>query len=496
MGGHIGERLDERAAADPDRVALVAPDGRSLSFGALRERAVRLSGRLDALGLAPAAHVLLLVPFGIGFYEALLGVFWGGRTAVLVDPSVPRARLDPALARVGLDALIGVPRAHLLRLRLRALRGLSLYASTRSLGPLARPIDGGAPGPLRHPPPGEPALITFTTGTTGIPKAMGRSHAFLLDQHHILAGHMGLSAEDVDLSTLPVFLLNSLAAGATCVLPDGDLRDVAGFDPARLSAQVRRHGVTSTSGSPAFFTPWVAALRAAGETLPTVRKLFVGGARVPAELLAGMQEVFPSARVTVLYGSTEAEPIASIDAREVLVETAARERAGDGACVGRPVPEVSVRLVDPDDGEDVADGEIDEVLVAGPNVNRGYYRDPSADAENKRRDGDVVWHRTGDAAWRDRRGRLWLVGRVAHRVGGLYPFPVELRAEQVAGVRRAGLAELDGEPVVAFEGEASLDAVRAATGVDEVRRVAAVPVDPRHRAKIDRDALAALLRSP
>ncbi len=484
---HIGALLAAHAARWPDKPAIVQPDGVVCTFGALARRAAAISGALDAWGVPPGGHVLLLLPIGVPLYEALLGVMWGGRTVVLVDPSADKRRLDQALARVGLDAFLGTPKAHLLRLLLASTRGLSAYAAPRGLGPFARRIDAdGAPGPRRDPPDGEPALITFTTGTTGVPKAIGRSHAFLLAQHDVLAHHMGLGPDDVDLPTLPVFLLNSLAAGATCVLPDGDLRDVSALDPDRLLAQIARHGVTTTSGSPAYLER-LAARIAARAPERGLTKVFAGGARVRGDLLRRLAEAFPAARIEVVYGSTEAEPIAVIDAAEALAETVHRE--AEGACVGRPVPGIALRLIDPAHGGEVPAGQPGEVQVSGRHVNRGYYRDPDADAANKVRDGERVWHRTGDVAWADASGRLWLVGRVGEAVEGRWPFVVEARAEAVPGVARAALVAVDGVAVVAFVGEASEEAVREATAVDRAVRVDGLPVDPRHRAKIDRAAL-------
>ena len=178
----------------------------------------------------------------------------------------------------------------------------------------------------------------------------------------------------------------------------------------------------------------------------------------------------------------------------MLAETGAREAAGEGSCVGRPVPGLEVRVVDPDAGTDVMGTDTGEVWVAGEHVNTGYYNSPAADAENKVHDGERIWHRTGDAAWRDKQGRLWLVGRVSERVGGRYPLAVEAVAEALDGVDRAALVEVGGVPVLAFAGGASEAAVEAATAIERVVKVQEVPVDPRHRAKVDRPALVERLR--
>ncbi len=157
------------------------------------------------------------------------------------------------------------------------------------------------------------------------------------------------------------------------------------------------------------------------------------------------------------------------------------------------MPGLDVRIVDPDDGTELTGTAVGELLVAGEHVNRSYYRNPAADAENKVHDGDRVWHRTGDAAWQDEQARLWLVGRVSARVAGLYPFVVEAHAEQVAGVDRAALIAIGGAPVVAFEGTATESMVSDVCKVDRAVRVPRIPVDRRHRAKVDRHALRALL---
>jgi acyl-coenzyme A synthetase/AMP-(fatty) acid ligase len=122
-----------------------------------------------------------------------------------------------------------------------------------------------------------------------------------------------------------------------------------------------------------------------------------------------------------------------------------------------------------------------------------YWRDPSADARTKESLYGRVWHRTGDLARQDAMGRLVLVGRVGEAVAGHFPLPVESAAERVAGVTRAALMPRRGLPLVVYSGSAPESDVRAATGIASVLRVAEVPVDRRHNAKIDRARLRTLL---
>jgi acyl-CoA synthetase (AMP-forming)/AMP-acid ligase II len=175
-----------------------------------------------------------------------------------------------------------------------------------------------------------------------------------------------------------------------------------------------------------------------------------------------------------------------LDARTHRDRLERAEAQGHGALVGTPVPDIQVRIDGPED-------QPGEILVAGPHVNPGYLDDPEAEARTKVRDGDTIWHRTGDAGFLDAHGELWLVGRVGEDVAGLWPLQAEGAAEQLPFVRRAGLVALEGKPVIAVELSSPPDdweaSVAKATGARPVE-VKAVPVDPRHNAKVDRGRLA------
>ncbi len=490
---HLVRLADEQG----EQLAVVEPGGARITFAELDARTASFAGGLRALGVPEGARILVLAPMGIPLYVALLGVFRAGCTAVLVDPSAPRELLRRTLASLDLRGFVGSPKAQLLRLLIPELRGLSLYVSTgfvplphRSLGR----VDGEPFGPE---PATVPALVTFTTGTSGRARAMARRHAFLDAQRVALTQHMGLGASDVDLATLPVFLLNSLSAGATCVLADADLSKVGSANPERIAAQLREWKVTTTSGSPSFFAPLARTLQARGEQLPHLRKLFVGGGRVPSRLLEQLKAVAPHAEVVVHYGSTEADPIASLEAAEILAMGG--DGAGRGSCVGPPAPGLCLELWQPGGCEPVAPGEPGEVVVAGDHVNRSYLNNPEADAKYKVvRDGQV-WHRTGDVARLDEQGRVWLLGRVGEAISERWPLVVEGVAESLPWVRRAGFGARQGGTVMVVElfddrrPDDWREQLRRRCEVDEVIE-GSVPVDHRHNAKVDRGALAERLK--
>jgi acyl-CoA synthetase (AMP-forming)/AMP-acid ligase II len=511
---NLAARLAERAAAHPDRPAIVAGQGasrREIRFAELDARVGRVAARLWARGVRPGERVLIFVPMSVELYVALLGVLRMGAVAVFVDAWADRRRLDAAVAAARPIAFLGTPRAQLLRLASPAVRRIAKAVWVR------RDFGSGTANELMAPvtqvDPAAHALVTFTTGSTGRPKAAARTHAFLWAQHLALARHLGLSESDVDMPTLPVFVLHDLATGCTCVLPDFDPRRPGEIDARAVRSQMRDEGVTTCSASPSFFEALFAGDGAHRESLP-LRALFTGGAPVlPA--LARRLASLPATEAHVVYGSTEAEPIASIRARDMVAEF---DAPGAGLCAGTPVAEIALRIVRPHDAPieldargwaawDVDAGEIGEIVVTGEHVLTGYLDDPESDRENKVRDGERVWHRTGDAGRLDANGRLWLMGRVKQRLERegrvTWPLPVELAALRVSGVRHAaylGVADHTGarRAVLCVEAPgAGLDAALAEAlrvagapaPIDEVQVVDRIPRDPRHASKTDTGAL-------
>jgi acyl-CoA synthetase (AMP-forming)/AMP-acid ligase II len=346
-------------------------------------------------------------------------------------------------------------------------------------------------------------LITFTTGSTGAPKASARSHAFLTTQHEVLARHLGTTHADVDLTTLPVFVLHDLAAGATSVLAGVDPRRPERLEARRLRGILARERVTTMVASPAIAERLAASVAA---PLP-LRALFTGGAPVlPA--LARLLVERVAGEAVVLYGSTEAEPIARISCRAFL--DALAEPGALGLCAGPPVEELELALLRPTDGpldtlDRVSANVVGEVAVAGAHVAVGYFENEAADARHKVKDGARTWHRTGDAARLDASGRLWLMGRLGQRIerDGVtwWPLPAELRALTLPGVRHAAWFGKGSRAVLCVEcapGTApTLAAARAALApmpLDDLYVLDRIPRDPRHHSKTDLESLERRLR--
>ncbi|WP_367872372.1 AMP-binding protein [Luteolibacter sp. Populi] len=508
--------LRERAALHPDRAALIdrhRGEDRSVSFAELLRRVESGAGRLKKLGLGRGSTILVFQPVSIELYEILLAAFHGGLRVMLADPSAGRSFLSLCCERLPPDGFFGPWKAHLLRLVVPGLRRIP--RAIRSSGWIPGTAAWQAAGessPLEELPDEEPALITFTSGSTGVPKAAVRTHGFLLAQHRALEKALDFADGETDLVTLPVFVLANLASGLTSVLADTDLRAPGKADAAAIRAQCERHGVTRCAASPAFFE----ALLAGPGPLPRMSKVYTGGAPVFPDLLERLQWALPESEVTAVFGSTEAEPMSHLGAHEYDASLVAKTGAGCGLCAGIPVPELELRVIKDHWGQPLAKltpeefdhvampaGEPGEVVVTGDHVLSGYFGGVGDD-ETKIRVEGKVWHRTGDAAWLDEAGRLWLLGRCAAKLpatppspglpeGALdYPFAIEsaLRVRH-PGVRTAALG-WKGKRILATAA-AGLEDDAAEFGIDEVIRVEALPLDRRHNAKIDYPALLEIL---
>lgn len=519
---NLAELLARRAHEMPDAPAIIegaAGRERTTTFAALDRAAASVAAQFVRAGMRRGEAALVFVPMGAALYATLLALFRAGLVAMVVDPSAGAAHVGRCLRLLPPRAFVGIPKAHLLRLAVPELRRVPLQFATSGWVPAATrlALDGNASAPVVTVEPDAPALVSFTSGSTGEPKAVVRSHAFLLEQHRVLARALQDRPGERDLTTLPVFLLGNLASGVVSIVPDADLRHPGRIDAGPVLDQVERLGAERTAASPAFVERLVEHCEASGRRLDNFKRVYVGGAPVFPGLIRRAQALLGAGELVAVYGSTEAEPIAHVGAREIAPEDFDAMLAGRGLLGGTPVPEIAVRILPNHWGEVLAPftraafdaaclphGEPGEIVVSGRHVVRGYLGG-RGDAETKFDVDGERWHRTGDLGWFDARGRLWLLGRckavVRDARGTLYPFAVETAALGVPGVRRAALAAPGGRRILLVEplGGAAPDLalVRerlAWAQLDRVEAVEAIPVDARHNAKVDYAALDALVR--
>ncbi|PDW03384.1 fatty acid CoA ligase family protein [Candidatus Viridilinea mediisalina] len=543
---NIARHLPAMARERPDQVAVVMGEGRDragitiyrrLSFAELDRVSDRYAWGLSGIGLTQGTRVLSMVPAGLPLISMTFALMKLGAVPILIDPAMGRRNLVKCIEECEPQAMVGVPRAHVARMLFpRAFKTVqrSIMVGSRlapfgdfNLADLSPPLD--APFPLAPVHANDDAAIIFTTGSTGVPKGVLYSHGMFEAQVRLLRNLFQLEPGEIEMPAFPLFALFNVALGCTSAIPPIDPTRPASCDPAAVVECIQDQAVTSTFGSPAIWRKVTTYCLEKNIRLPTLRRVMMAGAPVPADLHERFRAILdPLADTHTPYGATEALPIASINGREVQAANAAR--GGDplaGTCVGRAVPEVTLRII-PITDEAIATWDetlalpayqVGEIVVKGPAVTHRYINRPEATAKAKIAEGTTIWHRMGDLGYLDDEGRLWFYGRKSHRVetgpthGTLYSEPVELVFNQNSAVARSALVGIGPsgaqEPVVIIEPREvriMRDPAAVKILIGELRNLGArypmtapiqrfllhpaFPVDIRHNAKIFREQLA------
>ncbi len=539
--GNIAASLSFMASRQPERAAIHCPVGRDAVGAAVyrtmtyleleREVGILASG-LIAYGIGPGVRTALMVRPSIELFVLMFALFRAGAVPVLIDPGIDKRALKQCLDEARPQAFIGVPEAHVGRVLLgwgrgsikhrvtvngsRWFWGGALYAQVRSLG------DKHGPVPPAGMAPDQLAAILFTSGATGIPKGVEYQHRHFLSQIIAVRAAFRIQPGEIDLPTFPPFALFDPALGMTSVIPDMDPTRPGSIDPVKLIHTIEKYGVTTLFGSPALVEVLANYGASTGKRLTTVKRVISAGAPVPPRTVQRLRSMLPEdANIFTPYGATECLPVCAIEGREILA-LAERTNRGEGICVGKPLPANQVRLVRVtdevieafDSKNEVAAGSIGEIVVLGPTTTEAYFARASATALAKIRHDGRIWHRMGDLGYFDPQGRLWFVGRKAHRVetgnGVFFPEVVEGVLNVHPRVRRTALVgvKVNGKAVpgvcVELTEAVSKDAWKrirnelrdlalrndATNVIRHFWRHPGFPVDIRHNSKIDRIALA------
>ncbi|HYM58909.1 MAG TPA: class I adenylate-forming enzyme family protein [Solirubrobacteraceae bacterium] len=474
-------------AAERSDAPALDVDGAAATHGELDDRAARVAGFLRARGVAPGDRVLLCAPTSLDLVVAYLGTLRTGATAMPCDASLTADELAHLLGDARPEAAFVAPGA---RERLdRAAAGAGRVATVVAIGgsgdglpALADALEARAVAP--EPDPG-PAMLAYTSGTTGRPKGVPLTHANVLASIRAAMLAWRWSANDVLVHALPLSHQHGLS-GVHATLLAGSRAVVAGrFEPAALCAAIAVGRATVLFAVPAIYERLDAWEGIAGADLSSLRLAVSGSAPLApalADRVAAWLRQIPLER----YGSTEA-------GLDVSNPYDGPRRPGR---VGWALPGVELRLDD--------DGEI---LLRGPQVFGGYWQRPEATAEALSADG---WFRTGDLGRLDAQdGSLEITGRSKELIisGGLnvYPREVEIVLEEHPAVERVAVAgvpsERWGEEVVAFvvaagalDAEALIALCRERLSAHKCpKRVVVLDEIPVNRmGKVRRDALAAM----
>ena len=401
---NLADVVRRAAARTPDHEALVAGD-RVLTWADLDRAVDAFATALVARGLQPGDRVGLLLANSVEFVVAYFGTLRAGLVALPLNTAYTEAELAYQLSDAEARLVVADD----------GRRSLAGDVDTIVVGSAEWEAMAGATEAFDGPPTGaeDLAVVLYTSGTTGRPKGAMLSHRALLANLSQLAAITPavIAPEDRVLLVLPLFHVYGLNAGlglAAYVGATGVLADR--FDPVETLELVRDARVSNIVGAPPMYVAW-SMLPGLNESFASVRRAVSGAAPLAPEVLAAVrgatgQPIFEG------YGLTETAP--------VLTSSLCSDVVKPGS-IGRPIPGVELKLLD-DGGEPVDEGDPGEIVVRGANIFSGYWPDGSGGPDA---DG---WFRTGDVAYADEDGDLFLVDRVRELilVSGFNVYPREV----------------------------------------------------------------------
>ena len=487
----VGDLLREAATAEPDRVALIegVPDvasRRQWTYRELLDESLRVARALRTRvepgdRVAVWAHNIpewVLLEFGC----ALAGV-----VLVTVNPAYRSHEVEFVLGQSRASVLFVVPEV----------RGNPMLAVAEEVQPRCPELreivsfadwddfvaSGAADVELPAVVPSDPMMIQYTSGTTGFPKGAYLHHRGLANNAAHTVELMGVREGSVFVTTMPLFhtggsvicVLGSVSRRVTQVL-------VPAFEPGLVLELFDTYRGNAMVGVPTMLVALLEHPDFATTELSQLDAVCSGGSLVP-EALVRRFETELGAPFTIVFGQTECSPVASMTRPTDTIE----DKSGT---VGPPMPNVEVKIVDPDTGETLPIGSVGEYCTRGYHVMLGYFDLPEQTSETIDADG---WLHTGDLCAMDARGYCTVEGRLKDMIirGGenIYPREIEellFAHEMVGEVAVVGLPDDTwGEIVAAF--------VRPAPGADvderalfaHVREHLAPHKTPRHWIVVD-----------
>ena len=447
----LAQMLDAAAAEFPTRPYLIT-DTQTWTYGDIKAWSERLAAGLLAAGVQPGDHVAMLMANHPEFVAVKFAISRVGAVAVPINFLNRRDELgyvlrqSDAVLLVTMDSFRGLDYLGFLdelapgwathgggtafpRLKQVVVfpaSGQAVRAGAQVLGSLG---DGAAPWQsVAHPGPASNSDIIYTSGTTGSPKGVMLSHDMML--RAAFGSAWGRAFEDGRrvLFSLPMYHVYGYVEGLLSVLfVGGAIVPRLKFDAVDTLEAVARHSVNDLLLIPTMTLALIDELKARPYVLAPLHSVLSSGGRSPAYIWQDIVDHLRPLEITTGYGMTEVTASSTVtrpdDPMERLLTTNGRLRDVGPAGAGGPDGKLVVyRVVNPDTGQDMALGDIGELLARGPGVTAGYYNKPEATAEAFTADG---WLLTGDLARMDAEGYLTLAGRrkESYRCGGEQVLP-------------------------------------------------------------------------
>ena len=504
----IIDKIKDLRKQYPDNTALFdLKTGNKITFTQIDTKSDEICNYLVQKGFKKGNRIVVFVPIGIEFYLILTAIFKMGLQAVFIDPYAGIEHINKCCEMISPDGIIGSRKTLLKGFFLKEIRKidkkinyikmmkysekLSIYEKNKNQKIIQNEkIDGSTP-----------ALISFTSGSTGFPKIIMRTHEFLLGQHNVLEKNLKFEKKTAVYSSFPIFLLSHMATGTTTFIPDLNWRKPVESDFGNIVKQITENNIQNIILPPAIFENIVKFCKDEKIMLENVQKVYTGGAPVFYSLMKKIKEVFTNAKIIALYGASEAEPISVLNFEDITEEDIENMKNGDGLLAGKIVNEIELKIEElektPEKNKILKDNNIEdfsalkgEILVKGENVVNGYL--------NVEKKTNEKWHRTGDMGYINKKGQLILLGRVKGRIqieeNIYYPFTVETAFSFCKNVKKSVLTSKNNKLYLIVERnpeykgnlseDSEINELKEKFGIFKIIETE-IPMDKRHNSKTD-----------
>ncbi len=451
-----------RSQEKREEMAFAPLNGRACTFSELRERVSRVQASLLKRKFQTGDAVLVATEPSVDLYALVIAVLGLGGSIVLVEPWMPIAKIAEVIRLVKPKIFVTGVLGTFWGLRVKEIRDISEWVRPAQL--LKEKSDGLK---IVSVDPKTPGIITFTSGTSGTPKGVVREQGYLVQQFNVLKKSLETDKfEGSDLCIFANWTLLNLAQGKSTV-----------FFPSQWSSKNFRlleeaavkYKIETMTAGPAF-----AAMLLKQKPLPHLRDIHIGGALTPTHLFKDLFSHYPETHFVHVYGSSEVEPVCTVDAR-ISVQKSEERQFFHSLFLGKPISEIQF--------ENKKDG----IWVTGPHVCPFYLNNQRENELNKKKDAEGrIWHFMGDRIEIDSEKDWWYMGRSQLQASD---FLLEQKLYQLLNHDRAFLHRSENRLLLVGE-DIQSRASEIKTAIPEIENIFETKIkrDNRHRARIDRKA--------
>ncbi len=468
MHSNFYSLIHEKLIGFPDKVFIKFPRAGNTGLHTGKDiysGVAQVCQSLEIKKIEKGSKVLIAVPFSFRFVCIFLGIMAYGAVPVLPPAGASKTNLISIVLKQGVSCIIFAEQKSILSLLLKffSIKALTTtfdFKKSTSFEPIQIPVR-----PV--------AFISFSSGSTGNPTAVTRDHKILIEQHSALKTSFPPHPAQKDFPLFPNILLHNLCLGISTIIPNILNSDVRKMQAKNIVSQIKLEQVESLTGNVFYFKKILTYLQNSKETFSHVKELGIGGSPVPEYLPHLLKKHFVNANIYIIYGSTQAEPIA--------IRKIGKEELDPilGYFVGKLHPGIELEI-----------RETKSITIQGKNHLSGSI---AVRGKHVVEDKNSEWFVTGDYGYLDENGELYLTARFGNEdiIQGYSHYQLEHILLHIPGVKQAAAIAEGTAFRIYFEGNANPAEIELSlidhfpvNLISSIQKIEEMPMDNRHHSKI------------